>query len=145
MDAAKEYEWVQYIAQGTLISDKAARETEVYNRLLKLKIELSKLYGSEESKWRPLYLRIKERSAQKAQEYGERKMAKAHFAAAAAAPLLVSMQMGRPLTAAEATKASQTAALAAGHALLKKHKGGKSRRRRHRIKRSQKTRSNKKR
>lgn len=129
MDAAKQYEWVKYVAESTLISDKAAREAEMLNRLLKLKYALAEVYGPDEAKWRPLYLAMKEKIAKKEIEYRGRLLAQAQVRAAVTAPLVARAVTGRALTAEEAAIASRAAVFKATADLASKY-GAKKRRRR---------------
>lgn len=129
MNAAKQYEWAKYLAEAALISDKAAREAEVLKRLVKLKEQMAKVYGSDESKWRPLYLSIKEQAAKKEVQYKQAALAKAQVRAAVTAPIVASAMMGRPLTSTESAMTSSSAVVAATKAVANKYKKGRKSRR----------------
>lgn len=129
MDAAKQYEWANYLAEAALISDRAARESEVLKRLVKLKEQMAKVYGPDESKWRQLYLAIKEQAARKEVQLKQAALAKAQVRAAVTAPILASAMMGRPLTSTESAMASRAAVVAASKQVANKYKKGRKSRR----------------
>ena len=122
MDAAKQYEWAKYLAQAALITDKSAREAEMLKRLVKLKEQMAKLYGSDESKWRHLYLDIKAKASQKEIEYKQAALAKAQVQAAVTAPIYASALLGRPLTGTESAMTSRAAVVTATQAVASKYK-----------------------
>lgn len=125
MDAAKKYEWAKYIGEAGLIGDKTARESEILKRLLKLKTQMAKLYGSDESKWRHIYLAIKEMAAQEEVKYKRAALTQAQVRAAVIAPIYASAMMGRPLSSTEAAMTSRAALYGATKTMANKYKKGR--------------------